>query len=63
MLDQHKSPVMSVQECAHYLKIGRSHAYEMVREGVIPHVRLGRKILIPIAAVDRMLFEAGQQRL
>lgn len=47
--------VMTVAECAAYLKIGRSHAYEMIKTGAIPSIRLGRKILISRQALSRML--------
>ena len=51
------SPVMSVTECAAYLRIGRSHAYEMVKEGKIPSIRLGKKILIPRRRLEQLLGE------
>ncbi len=35
--------------------IGRGLVYDGVRRGLIPHVRLGRRILIPADALDRML--------
>ena len=35
--------------------MGRGLVYEYVRRGVIPHVRVGRKVLIPADALDRML--------
>ena len=55
MMRDNESPIMTVEECARYLRIARGHAYEMVREGKIPHLRLGRKILIPRQAVERLL--------
>jgi excisionase family DNA binding protein len=50
---------MSVEEAAAYLGIGRSAAYGACREGRIPVIRLGRRILVARAALDRML--AGGQ--
>ena len=35
--------------------LGRTPAYEALRRGDIPHVRIGRKILIPEDALDIML--------
>src|SRR5437867_478756 len=39
--------VMTVEEVARFLRIGRSAAYELVRLKVIPSVRLGRLIRVP----------------
>ena len=43
--------------------ISRGVAYEGVRTGRIPHVKLGRRIAIPADALDRLLgSEAGRGR-
>ncbi len=47
--------VLSVEEAAQALSIGRGLAYQMVAEGKIPSIRLGRRLLIPKARIDRML--------
>lgn len=36
-------------------KIGRNQWYRLIRAGAIPHVRLGRRIYIAKAALDRVL--------
>ncbi|MEA2514137.1 MAG: Helix-turn-helix domain [Thermomicrobiales bacterium] len=46
---------MSVEEAAAYLGIGRSAAYEACRVGTLPVIRLGRRILVARAALDRIL--------
>jgi excisionase family DNA binding protein len=47
----------SVETAAARLGIGRSLAYEMAREGrfPVPVLRLGRKLVIPTRALDRVL--------
>ena len=45
----------TVEEVARVLGIGRTAAYEAVRLGTIPSVRIGRRILIPTTALDRLL--------
>ena len=45
----------TVDEAAKLLGIGRSAAYEAAERGSIPAVRIGRRILIPRAALDRLL--------
>jgi len=54
--------VLTVEECAALLSISRGLAYAAVREGRIPSIRIGRRILVPVAALDRMLEEAGTRR-
>ena len=49
---------MTVEEAAAALGISRAFAYEAVTRNEIPHVRIGRRILIPRAALDRMLGNA-----
>ena len=35
--------------------LGRTATYDALRRGELPHVRIGRKILVPDDALDRML--------
>jgi excisionase family DNA binding protein len=46
----------SVEEAAALLGIGRGLAYEMVRDGSLPGLRLGqRRILVPRGALEALL--------
>ncbi len=55
--------VFTVEEAAQLLGISRSFAYEAVQRGGIPAMRIGRRILVPKAALDRFLSqEAGIKR-
>ena len=51
---------ITVDECAQLLGISRGLAYEQVRQGIIPHVRFGRRIVIPVVALEKMLGGAEQ---
>ncbi len=51
---------LTVEEFAKLAGIHRGGAYEGVRRGTIPHVRIGRRILIPTDALDRMLVRTGE---
>ena len=51
--------ILTVEEVAQLLRIGRNTAYECVRQGSIPSVRLGRRILIPRVALERILEGEG----
>jgi excisionase family DNA binding protein len=52
MAEQH---VMTVDEAAKRLRISRNGAYEAVRRGEIPSIKIGKRILVPRAALERML--------
>lgn len=45
----------SVEEAALLLGISRSTAFEAVHVGQIPSIRIGRRILVPKVAFERML--------
>ncbi len=47
--------VLTVEEAAGMLRISRGLAYEMVRTGRLPSIRLGRRLLVPRPALERML--------
>jgi excisionase family DNA binding protein len=49
---------MSIESAAKRLGIGRSAAYEAARNGQIPVIRIGKRLLVPIVAMERMLAEA-----
>jgi excisionase family DNA binding protein len=51
--------VLTVEEAARVLRLGRNAAYQAVRRGEIPSLRLGRKLLIPKRAIEHMLTTAG----
>lgn len=46
---------LTVEEAGRRLGVGRKLAYRMAREGGIPTLRLGRRIVVPEAALDRLL--------
>ena len=50
---------LTIPECAKYLGIGRSTAYELARTGRLPVLKLGRRLLIPKAALERLLEGPG----
>jgi excisionase family DNA binding protein len=51
--------VYSVDEAAKKLKIERKTAYDAIQRGQIPSLRIGRRILVPAAAFDRLLDEGS----
>lgn len=45
----------TIEEAARLLGIGRNHGYEAAKRGDIPTIRMGKRLLVPKAALDRML--------
>jgi len=48
---------LTVNEAAKMLGISRGLAYEMVKMGEIPSVHFGKRVLVPRAALEKMLAE------
>jgi excisionase family DNA binding protein len=44
---EHLPPVLTVPEMAKLLRIGRGSAYELVRSGGVPSVKVGKLVRIP----------------
>jgi len=51
---------LTITEAAEVLGVGRNFAYELARVGKLPTIRLGRKVLVPRAALEALLARAGQ---
>jgi len=47
--------VVTVGEAAAILQISRGAAYQAARTKQLPTIRIGRRLLVPVAALDRML--------
>lgn len=50
---------ISVDEAAKRLGIGRNSAYEAAHRGELPVVKIGKRLLVPTAAFERLL--AGEK--
>ncbi len=47
--------VLTVDEAAALLRISRGLAFAAVRDGTIPHLRVGRRILVPRTALLHLI--------
>jgi excisionase family DNA binding protein len=47
--------VMTLTEAAALLRISRGSAYEAARRKEIPTIRIGRRLLVPSDALERLL--------
>ena len=50
---------VTVEEAAALLGISRNLAYELVAREELPSIRLGRRVLVPRQALDRLLDVGG----
>lgn len=58
-----KKLTITVPEAALMLGISRGLAYEMAREGTLPALRFGRRMVVPLAAIKRLLLETDTTAL
>ena len=52
---------LTVEEAARALGINRNSAYDAVRNGELPAIRIGRRLLVPKAAFEKLLTTVGQK--
>lgn len=50
---------LTIKETAKLLGIGRNLAYDRVKTGEIPVIKIGRRLLVPRRALEKLL-EQGQ---
>jgi excisionase family DNA binding protein len=50
-----QSLLLTVAEAARLLRISRNLAYELVAQGQLPHVRLGRVIRVPRRGLEQWI--------
>jgi len=53
----HEILVYNVAEAANLLDLSKGSVYEAIHNGQLPSIRIGRRILIPRIALDKMLSE------
>ena len=46
---------LKIEDAAKALGIGRNQCYEAAKRGEIPTIKIGKRLLVPKAALDRML--------
>ncbi|RWD33363.1 MAG: DNA-binding protein [Mesorhizobium sp.] len=55
MTEQTIRATITIVEAAHRLGIGRNQAYEAAKRGEIPSIKIGKRLLVPKAAFDKLL--------
>ena len=56
-----KRATLSVPEAGRILGIGKQLAYAAAHNGELPVIKIGRRLLVPRAALERLLEGGGQQ--
>jgi excisionase family DNA binding protein len=46
---------VTVEQAAKMLGIGRSSAYEAAKSGQLPTIRIGRRLVVPRAGLEKLL--------
>lgn len=46
---------LTIPEAAIELRISRAYAYQLAREGTLPVVHFGRRVVVPARALDALL--------
>ena len=52
---------VTIQEAAKILGIGRDQAYNAARTGQLPIIKIGKRLLVSLPALNRMIEEAGKR--
>ena len=55
------TPFISVREFTKRHGLSRNLVYEQLHKGVLPSVRLGGRVLIPVDALQQMMERQGQR--
>lgn len=53
--DSTERRTVTVGEAAKILGVGRNKAYEAAKRGEIPTIKIGKRILVPVVALERLL--------
>lgn len=54
-----EADVLTVTDVARLLKIGKNNAYDLIKKGDIPAIKLGRKIIVPKNSLIEFLLDKG----
>ncbi len=57
-MESSESIVYTVKELSKLLHLSRNSVYQGILTGEIPHIKVGKRILIPRVALERFLNEA-----
>ncbi|MEP6754818.1 MAG: helix-turn-helix domain-containing protein [Chthonomonadales bacterium] len=47
--------ILSADEVAAYLRVGRSLVYDAIRDRTIPSIRIGKRFLVPKSGIEKLI--------
>ena len=53
--------LLKIEDAARVLSLGRSKTYQLVMEGAIPSIHIGRSRRVPAAALERWIDQRTQE--
>jgi len=59
MVEDKYTKWLTVEEFRQMSRLGRNSVYNAIRTNHLPHVRVGRRILIPADSLERLMKEAN----
>ncbi|NRG40373.1 helix-turn-helix domain-containing protein [Rathayibacter sp. VKM Ac-2835] len=60
--DLRSRAAISVEEAGEVIGIGRASAYAAVRNGELPSIRIGRRLVVPVPALLALLGEGAPKK-
>ena len=51
---------VSVTEAARLISVGKSTCYALIEQGRLPAVHIGKRVIIPVAELERWIIEHTQ---
>ncbi len=51
--------LLTAEQVGVLLQVPRSRIYELAREGILPHVRIGRQIRVSAGALEKWIADGG----
>ena len=58
LIEQGERKTISVEEAGRQLGLSRNSAYQAAGRGEIPTIKIGRRLLVPVVAFERLLDSA-----
>jgi excisionase family DNA binding protein len=62
MNETKESLVYSVPEAGRLLNLSRATAYMLANQNILPTIRLGKRLVVPKAALEKLLGSAGKPK-
>jgi len=61
--ENQESLVLNVwPDTGHLLNLSRATTYSLVKQGIIPSIRFGKRIVVPRKALEELLASAGKPK-